>query len=96
MLISGPPHTDLPTGLSACPAGARQFLSVLAERGEAKDEPARVSDPKLGLTVLSGSEALSGRDARVRAARGGIDRAKATLDDRRRPPRPNQARGRRG
>lgn len=80
-VISGPADAELPSGVSACPPGARQFLHTLAGRSHAHDNPARVSDPELSLTVLSGSEALTGRDARVRASRARVDKAKTALDD---------------
>lgn len=80
MVISGPPNADLPNGVSACPTGARQFLRVLAERGDAHDNPARVSDSELSLTVLSSSEALTGRDARVRASQARVEQAKTVRD----------------
>ena len=79
VMISGPSEAELPVGVTRCPSGARQFLSTLAFRGHAHDNPARVSDSELTLTVLAGQDALTGRDARVRAAQSRVAQASASL-----------------
>jgi hypothetical protein len=74
VLISGPAG-PLPDGVAACPPAASRFLSELAERAQMDDDPPRVSDRQLGVTIVSGSEPIAGRAARVRAAERAVERA---------------------
>jgi chromosome segregation protein len=79
VLISGPADAPSPTGVRSCPVGAGRFLAALAARGTVADDPARVADAELGLSVVAGVEALTGRGARVRSARTRVEMASSAL-----------------
>ncbi|MDX6690523.1 MAG: chromosome segregation protein [Solirubrobacteraceae bacterium] len=78
VLISGPADAP-PAGVRSCPAGAGRFLAALAARSTVEDDPARVADAELGLSVIAGVEALTGRGARVRSARTRVEMATSAL-----------------
>ena len=81
VLISGPAAAPSPAGVRSCPAGASGFLTALAARGTVEEDPARVVDDELGLTVVAGVEALTGRGARVRSARTRLEIATGALHE---------------
>lgn len=74
VLISGAAR-PLPEGVKTCPPAATQFLSELAARSHTHSDPPRASDPRLGVTIVSGSEPIAGRAAHVRAAERALGRA---------------------
>lgn len=70
--VEGPP----PEGIVATDPRAIPFLCALAERDSFATDPVRATDAELGLHIIGGFETpISGRQARVEAARATVERA---------------------
>jgi hypothetical protein len=81
VLISGPPEHLPPAGVVACRPGARRFLSQLAAAAAAETDPERIVHGELGVTVIGGlAEPLTGRDARIAAARRALAAAQTETE----------------
>ena len=79
MVIAGPPDHAAPTAVSSFPPGAGRFLTALKGRAQPESNPDRASDTALGVTVISGSIPLAGRNARISAASAALAKAEAEL-----------------